>query len=290
MSILFCDTNCELWYDKAKELGLNNIIKMPYTICNEEYYYDLGEKYDAKAFFDLIRAGNMPITSGLNSENYKEYLEPYFAKGEEILYVSFSSKLSGTFAYLDMALKELTAKYPDARFVRYDSKGISMAAGLAVLAAAQLFNDGKSIDEIIAYLDTFVPKINAIFTPDSLQHLKRGGRLSSAAALIGGILQIKPIIRLSDEGALVNTSKVNGRIKALNLLADDTIQNLQENDRYPIVILDADASADADKVEQRIKDAIPSANIWRQKVGPVIGTHCGPGTIGICFVGKNRNR
>ena len=132
MSVLFCDTNCELWWDKAEELKLNNVIRMPYTICDKEYYYDLGKDYNPKEFYNLIRKGNMPITSGLNAENYKEYFEPYFNKGEEILYVSFSSKMSATFNYMDAAISELSKKYPDAKFTQFDTKGISMNAGLSV--------------------------------------------------------------------------------------------------------------------------------------------------------------
>ena len=109
MSVLFIDTNCELNYKKAKELGLN-VIRMPYTICDQEYFFDLGENYDPHKFFTLEREGNMPITSGLNAENYKEYFEPFFAKDEDILYVSFSSKLSGTFAYMETAIEELKEK------------------------------------------------------------------------------------------------------------------------------------------------------------------------------------
>lgn len=290
MAVLFCDTNCELMFDKAKELGLTNIIRMPYTICGEEYYYDLGENYDPKKFFDLVRAGNMPITSGLNAENYKDYFRPFFEKNEEILYVSFSSQLSGTFAYMDTAVKELQAEFPEAKFTRFDTKGISMCAGLAVYAAAKLFNEGKSVAEITEFLDEFIYRCNAIFTPDDLQHLKRGGRLSSVQAFFGTLLQVKPIIRVTAEGKLAATQKVNGRLKALHFVADDTIAHYDRESGYPIVILEADCAADADKVIERIKAAHPNAEIWRQSVGPVIGTHCGPGTLGICYVGDHRAR
>lgn len=288
MPILFCDSNCELWFDKAKELHIDNIIQMPYTICNKEYFYDNGKTYDAKKFFGLVRDGNMPITSGLNSENYKEYFEPHFKKGEEILYVSFSEKLSGTFKYLEPAVKELSEKYPEAKFVRFDSKGISMAAGLAVFAAAKLVNEGKSLEEIISFLEGFIQKINATFTPDSLLHLKRGGRLSAAQAILGSILQVKPIIKLTSEGALANTEKVNGRMKALNLLADDAIENARDLDKYPIIVLDGDCESDSKIIAQKIREALPQAEIWEQKIGPVIGTHCGPGTLGVCYVGESR--
>lgn len=288
MSTLFIDTNCELWWDKAKNLGITNIIRMPYTICNKEYYYDLGENYNAKEFFDLVRKGNTPTTSCLNAENYREYFEPFFKKGEEILYISFSSKMSATFEQLDVAIKELSTKYPDAKFTRYDTKAISMATGLAVYEGAKLFNEGKSIAEIVAFLDTFAPRINVLTTPESLQYLKRGGRLSSGQAIIGGLLQIKPLITLTDEGKLESTGKVNGRNKAINTVANIVIERVQDVDKYPIVIMNADCKDEADRIENKIKAAFPEADIWSQTVGPVIGTHCGPGTIAICYIAENR--
>ena len=288
MSVLFCDTNCELWWDKAKELKLNNVIRMPYTICNKEYFYDLGENYNAKEFYDLVRKGNMPITSGLNAENYKEYFEPFFKKGEDILYVSFSSKMSATFNYLDMAIKELSETYPEAKFTRFDTKGISMSAGLAVYRAAKLFNEGKSTKEIVDDMEKFIYRINSTFTPADLSHLKRGGRLSASQAFLGNMLQLKPIIRLTNEGTLENTEKVNGRNKSIAVLAQDIITNAREIENYPIVILNADCAEDAQKIENKVKKALPNATIWSQSVGPVIGTHCGPGALGVCFVGEKR--
>ncbi len=290
MAVLFIDTNCELWHTRAKELGITNVIKMPYTIRNKEYFYDLGENYNPKKFFTLMRDGNMPITSCLNAENYKEYFEPYFKDGQDILYLSFSSELSGTFTFLDMAIKELSEKYPDAKFTRFDTKGISMGAGLAVYVGAKMFNDGKSNEEIVAFLSEFTKKINAVFSPDSLVYLKRGGRLSSAQAVIGGLLQIKPIIRLTNDGKLVNAAKINGRKKALNTLANDAIENAIEFDKYPIVLLEADCPNDVEFVRNKISQALPDADIWVQPVGPVIGTHCGPGTIGVCYIGAEKNK
>ena len=283
MSVFFIDTNCELWWERAKELNITNIIRMPYTICDKEYFYDLGENYDPKEFFNLVRKGNTPITSCLNEENYREYFEPFFKKGEEILYVSFSSQMSSTFESMDKAVAKLKEKYPDARFTRFDTKAISLAAGLAVYEAAKLHNAGKSVEEITKFLDTFIYKTQMVFTPESLKYLKRGGRLSAAQANIGTLLQIKPIIKLNNEGKLFNAAKINGRKKALNYLVNDVIENA--DDKYPIAILNADSPEDSDMVEQKIRQALPNAEIWLQPVGPVIGTHCGPGTIGICYVG-----
>ena len=160
MSVIFIDTDSELPFEKAQELNLDDkfIIKMPYTICDKETFYDLGESYDAKEFFSLVRAGNMPITSGLNVEIYKEYFEPFFAQGEDILYVSFSEELSGTFKYHDIAIEELREKYPDAKYRRFDTRGISLVAGLPCYYAVKMHNEGKSNDEIVEFLSEFAPR------------------------------------------------------------------------------------------------------------------------------------
>lgn len=288
MTAFFCDTNCEINYKTAAELGIKNIIRMPYTICDKEYFYDLGEKYDPKWFFNLVREGNIPITSALNPEDYKSYFEPFFKAGEDILYVSFSSEMSGTFKYMDMAVKELSAIYPSVKFKRYDTKGISMAAGLSVMAAAKAYNAGKSVEEICAYLDTIVPYINASVVVDDLQHLKRGGRLTAVKAALGTLLKLKPIIKLSEKGVLSPVENVAGRNKALMTITEEIIQKADNFEDFPIVIMNADCLEDAERVKAKILAAHPNATVWQYNVGPVIGTHCGPGTIGICYKSKER--
>lgn len=288
MSVIFIDDDCELNYKTAEELGLTNLIRMPYTICGQEHFYDLGRNYVAKDFFDLVRNGHMPITSGLNVETYKNYFEPYFALSEDILYISFSSQLSSTFTYMDIAVKELKEKYPDAKFRRFDTKAISMAAGIACYYAGIMHKEGKSNDEIVEFLEKFIYKINTIISPKDLFHLKRGGRISGVAATAGTVLQLKPIIRLNNEGKLINTSKVQGRNKSLNYIVNDVLSHVEDTDKYPIIILNADCANDAKKIEDKLRAAIPNVDIWHYDVGPVIGTHCGPDTIACIYIGKER--
>ena len=288
MTAFFCDTNCELNYKTAAELGIRNVIRMPYTICDKEYFYDLGEHYDAKWFFNLVREGNVPITSALNAEDYKTYFEPYYQKGEDIFYVSFSSEMSGTFNYMEMAIKELSQKYPGVKFTRYDTRAISMAAGIQVAAAAKLFNEGKSVEEIVAFLDNLSSRVNAFVVVDDLNHLKRGGRITAVKAAIGSVLQLKPVIKLTQQGKLSPVATVRGRNQALKSIVDETIATATDLDKYPIVILNGDCKEEAVRVADRIRAALPGAEILHYDIGPVIGTHCGPGTIAICFVGGER--
>lgn len=286
MSVLICDSNCELWYTRAKELGLD-YISMPYTIDGQEYYYDLGEKTDFKDFYDRVRKGSVPITSALNPENYKEILEPYFAKGEDILYISFSHAMSGTFNQLNTALKELYEKYPERKCTVFDTNSISLGAGIQVEQAAILKQQGASDEEIINYLKDFTNKVAVYFVVDDLMHLKRGGRLSAAAAFAGTLLGLKPMLTFNAKGGLDVIAKISGKKKAIRTMADKVINELADTDK-PVYLVDADCSADADLLEQMIKEKRPEAKIVRQVVGPVIGTHCGPGTMGVIFAAEKR--
>ena len=202
MSVFFCDTDCELWYTTAKELGVK-VIPMPYTVDGEEKLYDLGENTDFKGFYAKMRAGAAVSTAGLNPQTYIDIFEPYFAAGEDVLYVAFSSKMSNTFSYLDTAIAELKAKYPDAKYRRYDTLNISMGAGIMVYLAAKFFNaHGGDVDATCAYLDTLVQNVAVLFVVDDLKYLARGGRLSPAKAAIGNVLQLKPVLYVSREGEI----------------------------------------------------------------------------------------
>ena len=282
MSVIFFDTDCELWYTQADEIGCQ-VIKMPYTIDGEEFFYDLGRETDFKAFYNKVRGGSMPVTSALNPMQYIEIFEPFFAKGEEILYISFSSKMSGTFGHLETALKELNEKYPGVSFRRFDTKNICFGAGYQVYFAAKYFQQGKSIDEVIEFLKDFTNHVDIYFMVDDLMHLHKGGRLGKGSAIAGSILGIKPMLTVNGEGSLEIADKVKGDKKAISFFMSKLEEEKSKEDDYPIAVLDADNEEFAEKLLAKIKEAYPSAPIWRYPIGPVIGTHCGPGTIGLIF-------
>lgn len=283
----FYDADSEMSLETAVKYGIDNrdyFIKMPYSIAGENYYCDLLTTEISSEFFKKVRAGEMPSTSALNSEEYKKIFEPAFSEGGEILYVSFSSAMSATFDHLEVALKELKRKYPDVMFTRYDSKAISMGAGLAVLAAAKCLQSGKSVAETVRHLDELVPRINITIVADDLNYLKRGGRLTAVKALFGTILQVKPIIKLTTAGTLIPTMNVSGRNKALMTMVNEIAARASEADDLPIFIMHGDCLAEGERVRDKLQSMLPKAKIVLQEVGPVIGSHCGPGTIGICFI------
>ena len=287
MSVLVCDSNGELWHTRAKELGLD-YISMPYFVDGREYYYDLGEHTDFRKFYDLVRGGKIPTTQALNPEDYKRFLTPYFEKGEDVLYVSFSHKLSGTFQYLDLALRELKERYPARKCTVFDTNSISLGAGIQMEEAAKLKQKGASDEEILAFLNDFTNRICVYFVVDDLMHLRRGGRCSSLAAFAGTLLQLKPMLSMGEDGGLTVIGKIGGRKKAIRTLADKMIAELEDEEKYTAYILDADCPDEGDRLRDMVLEKRPNANIVRQVVGPVIGAHCGPGTLGIVFVGAKR--
>lgn len=286
MSILLCDSNCELWFKRAKELQLD-YISMPYCYGNEEYGYDLGEKTDFKKFYSAVREGVIPKTMALNPENYKEILTPYFKAGEDVLYISFSHAMSGTFAQLEKALEELKEEFPERKCTVFNTNSICLGAGVQVEAAAELKLKGASDEEILAFLNEFTHRVAVYFVVDDLMHLKRGGRLSAGAAVAGTLLSIKPVLTVSADGGLNVYTKALGRKKAMRTLADKVAKELTGTE-YSVYIVDADCKEDGDELEKMIKTSRPDAKTVRQPVGPVIGTHCGPGTLGVIFVADNR--
>ena len=287
MSVLICDSNGELWYTRAAELKLD-YISMPYYIKGEEYFYDLGEKTDFKKFYQTVRGGEIPKTQALNPEDYKRILTPYFEKGEDVLYVSFSHKMSGTFQQLDAALKELKEIYPDRKCTVFDTNSISLGAGIQAEQAAILKQNGASDEEILAFLEDFTNRVAVYFVVDDLVHLKRGGRCSGLAAVAGTLLGLKPMLTFNEEGGLSVITKLGGRKKAITTLANKVIDELTDEDKYSVYVVDADCKEEGDKLRDLILAKRPNANIVRQIVGPVIGSHCGPGTLGVIFVAAKR--
>jgi len=284
---LFCDSNCELWHTTVKELGLN-LIKMPYTVDDKEYFYDMGENTDFKGFFDKMRSGTVPKTSALNEFAYTEYFEPVLARGEDIYYVTFSHCMSGTFAAMKSAIAKLKQKYPYREIRFKDSKTISLGSGFVTYYAALRYNEGASMDELDKYLDELIPHTATYFVVDDLTYLYRGGRVSGVSKVMGNLLGIKPILYFNEEGKILNINKVKGFKKALGVLRDYMKEKGSELDKYKTFMLQAYCEQAAEEFAQSLRNEFPGLDLEIQPVGPVIGSHCGPGTIGLIFHAKEK--
>lgn len=286
MSVLICDADGELWFTRQEELGID-CISMPYSYGGNVYYYDLGKNTDFKKFYNAVRSGEMPTTMALNPAEYVEILEKYFSQGEDVLYVSFSHAMSATFDHLQTALNELKDKYPKRKCTVFDTKSICLGAGIQMEYAAELKNAGASDKEIFNKLQAFRDRVAVYFVVDDLMHLKRGGRLSGIAAFAGTLLSLKPILTIDERGSLKVFEKITGKRKALRKMADRVIADLTGTE-YSVYVVDADCPAEGDLLADMIREKRPDAKIVRQVVGPVIGAHCGPGTIGVIFVADQR--
>lgn len=279
---LFCDSNCELWYTTVKELGLN-VIRMPYTLAGQEYFYDMGEKTDLIAFFDAMKGGEVPKTSALNEEIYIEYFEPVLKKGEDIFYVTFSHAMSKTFDAMDRAIKTLKEKYPDREIRSVDTRSISMGCGFVVYYAALRYKEGATMDELEAYVKELSAHTATYFAVEDLTYLYRGGRVSGVSKVFGNLLNIKPVLHFDDEGRIVNIAKEKGFRRALSSMLGYMKAKGQDVDKYKIVVIHADYKEVAERFVESIKAEYPAADVVLQYVGPVIGAHCGPGTVGLIF-------
>ena len=284
---LFCDSNCELWYKTVDELGLN-VIKMPYTLGDKEYFYDMGRETDFAAFFKAMREGAVPKTSALNEYSYIEYFEPVLAAGEDVFYITFSHAMSATFNAMEQAISQLKEKYPDRVIRTVDTKTISLGAGFIVYYAALKYREGATMDELEAYVNELVPHTATYFAVEDLTYLYRGGRVSGVSKVFGNLLGIKPILCFDGEGKIVNVEKQKGFKKAMAALRGYLDAKGSELDKYKIFVLQADCEDAANSFVADIKAAHPEADIVVQPVGPVIGSHCGPGTIGLIFHANER--
>lgn len=288
MSVLFCDTDCELWYTTAKELGVK-VIGMPYTVDGEEKMYDLGENTDFKDFYSKMRAGSSVSTAGLNKEVYLDIFRPYFEAGEDILYVAFSSKMSNTFEPLAAAIAELESQFPKARYRKFDTLNICLGAGILVYLAAKFFaaHDGD-IDATYDYLSDIVGKVKVNFVVGDLRYLARGGRLSPAKARMGNVLQAKPVLHVDKEGEISVLTKVIGAKKAMSYVVDEFAAHYRNVADAPVFIVGADCDDLVAELKDRVAAIAPDADLRVQPVGPVIGAHCGPGTYGIIYMSDER--
>lgn len=284
---LFCDSNCELWYTVVEELGLE-VIKMPYTLNDREYFYDMGKETDFEGFFTAMRNGAVPKTSALNEYAYTEYFEPVLASGKDIFYITFSHAMSATFNAMNAAIAALKQKYPGREIRTVDTKTISLGAGSIVYYAALRYREGATMDELEAYINELVPHTATYFAVEDLTYLHRGGRVSGVSKVFGNLLGIKPILCFDDDGKIVNVEKQKGFKKAMASLRGYLREKGSELDKYKVFVLHADCKEACDSFVADINAEFPMADVVVQPVGPVIGSHCGPGTIGLIFHARER--
>ena len=283
---LLTDSDAEIPFSWVKEFDLD-FLRMPYSMDGQVYDYDLGEKIDVPAFYVELRKGVVPTTIMRNAAEIREFFEPYLREND-VLYLGFSSMLSSNFQCAMQAAEELRAEYPGRKLILVDTLSISMAQGQIVRRAAELRNEGKDIEEVAAWAEQNKLRSNAYFTVNDLFHLKRGGRLSGATALVGTVLNIKPLLRESGGGQLVQDDKVKTRRKAIAALLDRFLTRAEDIENQEVHLMHGDCLADAELLERMLREKCSPGSVRIHLVGPVIATHTGPGVLGIVFWGKER--
>lgn len=286
-TILITDSCSDLPLSFIEE---NNISALSFT-CEykgEERMDDFGKTFQYKEFYTAVRNGEMPKTSQVNANRYFNEFEKHVKQGKSVIYICFSSALSGSFNSANIAKDMILEEYENADITIIDSKCASMGEGLLFYYAYNMLKDGVSKEEIINWVENNKLKINHWFTVDDLNHLKRGGRVSSAAAVIGTILDIKPVLIVNDEGKLIPVGKVKGRKKSLRTLADKLEENIASYEPQVVFISHGDCLEDAVYVENLVRKNNKVKDVVINNVGPVVGTHSGPGTVALFFMGQKR--
>lgn len=264
-------------------------IPMGFEVEGKAYtHYPDGRELSSHEFYDRLRKGSKSVTSLINSDTFVSVFEPELEKGKDILYIAFSSALSGTYNSSLIAGAELKEKYPDSKIECFDSKCASAGEGLLVYTAAQLAKEGYTLEEVTAWLSKNVHNLCHWFTVDDLFHLKRGGRVSALSAGIGTALNIKPVLHVDDEGRLIAMEKVRGRKKSITALFEHMENTVIDPEEQVIFIGHGDAREEAEFLAEMVKERFPVKEVKLFDIGPVVGTHSGPGTIALFFYGTNR--
>lgn len=283
MAIIFCDSACDLWKNQIEEWGVKRI-DFPYSINGEEQEHQLESPEDFDNYYIKLKGGAMPSTASINMYMFREAFEPYLKQGEDILYIHLSSALTGTFNYLPQVIEELEMDYPDRKILTVDSLHVTMGIGLLVYRATRMLKAGKSLEDIKAELDVLKNKIACYFAVDDLFFLKRGSRISTMQAVGGTLLGVKPILKCNEAGKIVKVTNVKGRKNVIAKLVSYLEEYGENVGDFPIVIMHANKEQDALELKEEIVKIVGNeSNVWIQPVGPIIGCHCGPGTLAIVF-------
>ena len=263
-----------------------------YLLDGEEYPDDLGQTISFPEFYSRIAAGSMPTTSQVNLAQYLDFFTSYLNDGKDILHISFSSGLSGSYNTAMVAREQLLSVYPDRKIMIVDSLGASSGYGLLTDMAADMRDEGKTIETVYDWLEENKLNLHHWFFSTDLTHYKRGGRISAASAAVGGMLNICPLMNMSYDGKLIPRKKMRGKKQVMNEIVNMMEVHAQDGINYSgkCFISNSACYDDARKVADLIEGKFSSLNgrVMINSVGAVIGAHTGPGTVALFFLGDKR--
>lgn len=284
---LITDSACDLPLEYIKE---NNIEVLPLMVnINGEFIPDdLGQTLKHEDFYKMIREGAMPSTTQVNVGAFLDVFKKYVEQGESIIYIGISSALSGTYNSAYTAREMILEEYPDANVKVIDSLSVSLGEGSLVFKANEMLKNNIDIDEVVEHIESIKKKVIHAITVDDLNHLKRGGRISGTVATVGSILGIKPTLKIDDNGNVIPGDKIKGRKKALKYLVQQLKERIVNPEEQVIFICHSDCLEDAEEVKKMVLEEFKVKDIIINSIGAVIGTHGGPGTLGLVFIGNER--
>ncbi len=289
---IFTDAACDLTQQMADEFNLT-VLPMEFSIDGKQYFNYLDNReLDADVFYNMQRNDEAKEwkTSAVNAGAFTEYFEPTLKEGKDILYIAFSSGLSGTYNSAVIAARELKEQYPERKIIAVDTLCASLGQGLMVYLTAMKKNEGLSIDEAAQFIEETKLHICHSFTVENLKQLHKGGRVSTTVAVVGGLLNIKPMMKVDNNGKLISIGKVRGRAASIKGLCDSMEGKADDYATQQLFISHGGCIEDAKTLAAMVSEkyGTPLENIHINFVGPLIGCHSGAGTLALFFVGNER--
>lgn len=286
-TVILTDSCCDLPISYVKENDVK-VLPIRVSIDKEEFHDDLGQSLGYHEFYEKIRSGKMPTTSQVTSYNFEEAFRSEVEQGNNVLYIGFSSALSGCVNSARVAKKTIEEEFREADITVIDSLCASLGLGLLVYYAIEMRNNNKSKEEIVSWIEENKLKLNHWFTVDDLNHLQRGGRVSKAAAAFGTILSIKPIMHVDNEGRLIPLTKVKGRKKSIRILMEHMKEKVVNPQDQVVFISHGDCEEEAIWLKRLIIEELKVKDVLINPIGAAVGSHSGPGTMALFFMGNNR--
>ena len=285
---ILTDSCCDLSAAMAEELELD-VFPMTFVYSGKEYQHHLDHRMmDNHKFYEGLRAGASATTVAVNPAEWSGMARPYLQQGLDILILAFSSGLSATAANARLAATELAEEFPERKILVVDTLCASMGEGLFCYHVAKKRLSGATLEETRDYAESIKLQLCHWFTVDDLHFLKRGGRVSSTAAVVGTMLQIKPVLHVDNDGHLIPVSKVRGRRASLNGLVNEMMKTAIDPEHQTVFISHGDCLEDAEYVRRQVLEKLHVNEVFLNPIGPVIGAHSGPGTVALFFLGNKR--
>lgn len=282
---IITDSGCDLPKEMLSQLGVQTV---PLFVNFRGESLEDSVDEGIKEIYNGLRNGEAASTSAVNPDRWMEKMESVLAEGMDVLTITFSSGLSTTYQSAVIAGNELKEKYPDRKILVVDSLAASLGQGLLIWYACKKKEEGLSVEELAAWVEENKLHLCHWVAVDDLMYLKRGGRVSATTAVVGTMLQIKPIIHVDDEGKLISVGKARGRKASIQTLVDKAIQLGKDYDNSTMFICHGDCAEDAEYLSGLVKEKCGVKNVFIGYIGAVIGSHAGPGTLALFFLGEHR--